>query len=289
MKQKKLHRLFFLSCCLIAATSASAQTSTGKLSLTKGQKLQVDNTVKSVTNMELMGQSMEITSDVAMNKQIEVKDKKDTSYIISSIITKMTTTGNAMGQSFSFDSDKKEDYDTEIGKAMKGQINVAKEIELNHKGTATNVKKDTAAGAEAGNPMMDMMKSMGGGKDDASGAAEAFQVLPDGKKSGDTWSDSTIIEGIKTYRTYVIKEIKGNDATVTLTGNQHTNKTVENQGMEVNVTMESKLSGEAVVDITTGIVKQKTFIMEGTGSADAMGQAIPMTTKVTTVTTVKNL
>ena len=59
--------------------------------------------------------------------------------------------------------------------------------------------------------------------------------------------------------------------------------------MEVNVTMDAKLSGEAVVDITTGIIKQKTFTMEGTGNADAMGQAIPMTTKVTTVTTVKNL
>lgn len=287
MKQKNLRGFLLLACCTVMV-SISAQTTSGKLSLIKGQKLQVDNKVKTVTNMELMGQSMEITSDAVMLKQIEVKDQKDTSYIVISTITKMTTTGNAMGQSYSFDSDKKEDYDTEIGKVLKGQLNVAKEVELNRQGKATNIKKDTTASAEAGNPMMEMMKSMGGGKEDDA-AADAFQVLPNGKKSGDTWVDSTIADGVKTYRTYTIKEMKGNEATVTLTGTQQTNKTVENQGMEVNVTMESKLSGEAVVDITTGIVKQKTYSMDGTGSADAMGQAIPMTTKVTTVTSVKSL
>ena len=287
MKQQNLHRLFFLACC-IGTLPVSAQTSSGKLSLNKGLKLQVDNSVKLVSTMELMGQSMEITSDAVMLKQVEVKEKKDTSYIISSIITKITTNGNAMGQSFSFDSEKKEDYDTEIGKAMKGQVNVPQEIELNHQGMVTTVKKDTAS-TDSDNPMMDMMKSMGGGAYDENSGADAFQVLPAGKKNGDTWMDSVITEGIKTYRTYTIKEINGNDATVTLSGTQQTSKKVENQGMEVNVTMEAKLSGEAVVDMSTGIVKQKTFIMEGSGSADAMGQAIPMTTKVTTVTTVKSL
>ena len=58
--------------------------------------------------------------------------------------------------------------------------------------------------------------------------------------------------------------------------------------MEVNVSMDAKLSGESVVDISTGIVKQKTLNMDGTGTAEMMGQSIPMTTKVTSTTTVKN-
>ena len=289
MKQKNLQRLFILAAC-IGSFSANAQTSSGKLSLTKGQKLQIDNTAKTVTSMEMMGQSMEITSDIVMLKQVEVKDKKDTSYTIVSTITKMTTNGSAMGQTFAYDSDKKEDSASEIARALKGQVNVPQEIEVNYKGNVSGTKKDVAKDADGGNPMMEMMKSMNGsGPDGNNPAADAFQVLPSGKKAGDTWNDSTIAEGIKTYRTYTMKALQGNEATVTLTGKQQTNKTVENQGMEVNVTMEAKLSGEAVVDIATGIVKQKTLTVEGTGNADAMGQSIPMTTKVTTVTTVKSL
>ena len=84
-------------------------------------------------------------------------------------------------------------------------------------------------------------------------------------------------------------EFKGNDAILTLSGTQSTNKKIEQQGMEVNVTMESKLSGESTVDLTTGIVKQKSLVMDGAGNADAMGQAIPITTKITSNTIVKNL
>ena len=287
MKHKNLQSLFLLTFCF-ASVSISAQTASGRLSLNKGQRLQVDNTVKSVVTIEMMGQSQEITTDAATVKQIEVKEKKDTSYIIASRITKMlTNVGGMMGQSFSFDSDKKEDYDTEMGKAMKGQVNVTKDKELNYQGRETNVKNDVDS-AEAGNPMMDMMKNMGG-KSDGVSTADVFLVLPGGKKSGDTWMDSTIVEGIKTYKTYTIKEIKDNNATVTLAGTMTTNKMVEAQGMEMTIAMESKLSGEALVDINTGVIKQNTFAMDGTGTMDMMGQSVPMTVKVTTVTAVKGL
>ena len=59
--------------------------------------------------------------------------------------------------------------------------------------------------------------------------------------------------------------------------------------MEVTVNMDSKLSGQAIVDTSTGIVKEKTLTVEGTGSAEMMGQAIPMTSKIITTTTVKTL
>jgi hypothetical protein len=289
MKQKKLHWLFTFT-LFILAVNINAQTSAGKLSLKKGQKFQIDNSIKTNTSMELMGQQMEITSDMTMLRQLEVKEKMQKSYKIASILTKMTTAGSAMGQQFTYDSDKKEDNESEIGKELKGQVNVLKEAEINDQGKAINVKVDTSsASLTDGNPMAAMMKSLGGSQDDGTGTSEAFQVLPAGKKPGDTWTDSTIADGIKTYRTYNVKEVKGNDATVTLTGTQQTDKKMENQGVEVTVMLTSKLSGEAVVDLATGIIKQKTMTVEGSGSADAMGQAIPMTTKVTTVTTVTKL
>ena len=282
--------IVFLAATMLSTTVSQAQNNGSKLILVKGQKLQIDNTVKSLTNMDLMGQSMEMSSDATMTHQVEVKDKKENNYTVASTITKITSSGNAMGQAYTFDSDKKEDLESEIGKVMKGQLNVTHEADFNTAGTVVSEKKAVSAEASNANPMMDMMKNLtGGSNDDGGGAGEIFQVLPMGKKPGDSWTDSTISEGLKTYKTYTLKEIKGNDAILTLSGTQSTNKKIEQQGMEVNVTMESKLSGESTVDLSTGVVKQKSMVVDGAGNADAMGQAIPITTKITSNTIVKNL
>ncbi len=289
MTQKNFF-FIFSAAMLLSATAGLAQNNGTKLILIKGQKLQIDNAVKSLTNMDLMGQSMEMTSDATMTHQVEVKDTKDANYTVASTITKITSSGNAMGQAYTFDSDKKEDLESEIGKAMKGQLNVTHEADFNTAGNVISAKTLANTDAPNANPMMDMMKNLtGGGNDDGGGAGDIFQVLPKGKKPGDSWTDSTIAEGSKTYKTYTLKEIKGNDAILSLTGTQSTNKKIDQQGMEVNVTMESKLSGESTVDLTTGIVKQKSLVMDGAGNADAMGQAIPITTKITSNTIVKNL
>ncbi len=289
MKSKKLQNLL-LTVALLTAFSAAAQTNNGKLQLSKGQKIQVDNTLNSVSTMEMMGQAMEMNSDAFMLHQVEIKDKKDTSYTLACTLTKMTTSGNVMGQSFTFDSDKQKDRDSsDLGKMLKGQLNVAKEIELNNQGQLINQKKTDAPEETSENPMMGMMKSMTGGGDFTNTAIEVFQAIPSGAKQGDTWSDSVIADGVKTYRTYTVKEISNNVAAITVAGNQTTNKKLEQMGAEINLMIEAKLSGESKVDIKTGMVQQKTFIIDGAGTADAMGQSIPLTMKVTSVTTVKNL
>jgi len=291
MTLKKTSLFFVASLFSISVVSIAQTATTGKLLLSKGQKMQIDNTVKSVTNMDMMGQSMEMTSDAAMVNQVEVKDKANEAYTVTNTLTKLVTSGSAMGQDYSFDSEKKEDLESEMGKVLKNQINVIKEMEFTTTGKLGTVKKaaETETAAK-GNPMVDMMKSMsGGGNDESGGTSDIFMVLPVGKKVGDTWSDSTISDGIKIYRNYLLKDMKGNAATLTLTGTQSTNKKMEQQGMEVIVALESKLNGELIIDTTTGVVISKSFIMDGTGSADAMGQAIPITTKITSTTLVKNL
>jgi hypothetical protein len=288
MKLKTLQNLFFLLLC-ITALPAAAQKNKGSLQLNKGQKLQVDNTIKSVISMDLMGQSMEINSDAFMLHQAEVKDKKDTSYTIAATLTKMTTNGTMMGQSYSFDSDNKKDRDSsDLGKMMKDQLDVPKEMELNSKGQVINQKMVEVPAAADANPMMGMMKGMAGSGTDFA-LAEVFQVIPSGIKQGESWSDSVILDGVKTYRTYTLKEITNNIATIAVSGNQKTTKAMEQMGSEINLAMDSKISGECKVDTKTGIVQQKNLVIEGSGAADAMGQSIPLTMKVTSTLAVKNL
>ncbi|MEJ7586537.1 MAG: DUF6263 family protein [Ferruginibacter sp.] len=278
-----------VTAALFCTLTLSAQTSPGKLLLIKGQKIQVDNVIKSVISQEMMGQAMEITIDASLTHQVEVKDKKKDSYLVTSTLTRLTTNGSMMGQEMKFDSDKKEDLESQAGQALKDQLNVSKEVEFNESAVLINgIKKDTAAGT--GGEMMDIMNDViGGGNDESNGANAAFEVIPAGRKVGDTWSDSSINEEIKTYRNYTLKEINGNDATVVLTGKQVTKKKVEKQGMEISVNIEGTLEGEGIIDLATGLVKQKTLVVNGAGNTEMMGQSMPVTTKITTTTTVKKM
>ncbi|MEO6729722.1 MAG: DUF6263 family protein [Ferruginibacter sp.] len=273
----------------IFTMTTSAQTATGKLLLTKGQKILIDNDIKTVSNQQMMGQSMEITSDAKTVHKVEVKEKKSNSYLISTTLTKVLTSGSAMGQEMKFDSDKKEDLESETGKAFKDQLNVSMDAEFNENAQVINaVKKDTAA--SGGNPMMDMMKKFAGASGtELNGASAAFTIIPSGKKVGDTWSDSSITDAAKIYTTYTFKALDGKNATIVSTGKQLIKMKVEQQGMEINLTMDGILSSEGIIDISTGLIKQKTTTLNATSTTEVMGQSIPGTTKVTTVTSVKTI
>jgi hypothetical protein len=237
----------------------------------------------------MMGQAIEITVDANMVHQIEVKDKMPHSYLVTSTLTKFSTNGSAMGQEMKFDSDKKEDMESESGKLMKGQLNVSREVELNE--TAKVIRKEKKSSPPiSGGQLMDMLNNMTGGDvDESFGAGSAFEVIPAGKKAGDTWSDSTASGDSKTYNYYTLKSVNGNNANIQISGKQIISKKMEQQGMEINVKMEAVISGEGTVDINTGLLQQRTTTMDGTGTAELMGQRIPMSSKTTTNTTVKKI
>ncbi len=280
--------IVLISLCLITIHT-NAQNSVGKIILTKGQKIEINNNTKSVISQEMMGQAIQITVDAKMVHQVEVKDKMSNSYLITSTLTKLTTNGAAMGQEMKFDSEKKEDMESETGKSMKDQLNVTKEIEISENAKVIKAAKKSASAVSAGQ-MMDMINNMTGGNvDESNGAGSAFEIIPAGKKIGDKWSDSTIMGDIKTYNSYTLKSVNGNIATLELKGKQIINKKIEQQGMEINVKMEANISGEGTVDLNTGLLEQKTISTDGNGSAEVMGQSIPMSSKTTTITTVKKI
>lgn len=288
MKQtlQSIFTITLVSFALIAGNTAKAQKNI-TLSLKAGQKFQTENVVKTTTSMEMMGQQMDVVADVTATRQLEVKDKKESTYNITSTITKMSTVTNMMGQEIKYDSEKKEDQDSEIGKVLADKINVPVEMEMNEAGKITKVKKQEGKDDKSG--MAAMMGGMGAGGDESGLVEDVFLSIPEGAKQDDKWNDSTIADGVKTYRNYTVKSIDGNTATLSFAATQNINKAMENQGMEMNVTMENKMTGEIVVDKASGVVKQKTINTEGTGSMDMMGQSVPMTNKTTLTSTTKSL
>jgi Family of unknown function (DUF6263) len=274
---------------LIAVSGVTSAQTVSTLHLPKGQKYLVENKISSQNTQEVMGQSIEAKADFSSSYNIEVKDVKDDKYNLTNTIKTVKLNANGMGQDLSFDSDKKEDLDGENGSELKKYINQPKDIVIDKSGKVIDAKKqDTADSAADGNVLSLMMKQMIGDPEQGGyGVNMAFEPLPGNAKVGTTWADSSKSDGIMRVTNYTIKEIKGNNATIVLSGTLDTDTKSEIQGTQITTKTKGKFSGEDIVDMNTGVIQQRNSTMDSAGTINVMGQEIPNTTKVTSVITVK--
>jgi hypothetical protein len=268
---------------LTIANISIAQTTTDKVVLNKSQKLQTSTSTNGTVNMEMMGQSMETITESTSSNTLEVKDVTATGYIITNTTNKLKIKSKGgMGGDAEFDSDKKEDQDTEIGKTIKDRFQ-PKDVEINFKG-----KRVEKSSKNEDEDMNKVMQSVMRGAGD-NGIADMFMLIPAGKKAGDVWEDSTNSNGIKISNVYTVKQLNGKEAVVMVSTLSNINKTVQAQGTELTINMDSKVTSENIVDISTGLIKEKKTTVVGKGNLGAGGQQMPMATKVTSITTVKNM
>ena len=249
------------------------------LVLAKGQKITAVSTTSVDADMS-MGMQMKNVSSTTNVLDVISEDAKN--YTISNMLTKLKISMDAMGQQTNYDSEKPEDKDSEMGKVASKKINTRDTI-LIDKMTGDIIedrKNNSPERADESNPLMGMMESMG--NSDGSAVAEgAFFIISKEKKAGDTWTDSTSDKNIKTVKTYTIKSIDKSIATILVNGTISGDTVTEMQGSSVSFSMNTKSTGEMVVDIKTGLVNKITNTADITGNIEVMGQSMPITSKAT--------
>ena len=272
----------------IISFAAFSQLPSGKIVLKKGQHFMVESKSDGTITQEMMGQSMEMTLENSTVISTEIKDFKNNNYTITQTLTSVKSKFSGMGQDKTFDSDKKEDMDGEAGAMYKDKFNVPKDVIVSNEGVNVTPSDTAKAQAAAGaNAMSEMLGAMGGGQDNVAGAL--FLVIAAGKKVGDSWVDSTTNEGVKMKRTYTLTSIANKIATVSVVGILDINKTMQIQGMDMNTAMTSKINSVVLVDVVSSIQKENKSITDVSGTIDVMGQSIPITSKINSLTTVKSL
>jgi hypothetical protein len=272
---------------LSLAISTASFAQTGTISLNKGQKFSVENKITAVSNQEIMGQSMESKADINTLSTIEVKEVKDNNFDLINNILRMKASMNAMGQDMGFDSDKKEDLESDKGPDLRNIINHPKSVTIDKSGKVISGKK-TEAKSDPQDMTGMLTKLLGDNpNDDGYGVSMIFLTLPKNVAVGYSWVDSSSKEGIKKSTTYTVKEIKGSEAVISFTGTTETNTKSEMQGVEVTSNIKGSLKGEETVDTTTGVLKTKNTNIESSGTLSAQGMDIPMTTKITSSISVK--
>ena len=277
-----MKKQFFTLMGIFFTGSLLAQTPATKIMLNKGQKIIVQTTVSIETNM---APGMDASSNSSSENVLVVKESTDKNYTISNSLTKLKLNMEMMGKSNSYDSEKKEDQDTELGKGLREKLNRSADVIIdNSTGNALVTKKPEAKkDVSEADPMQNMLQMFGDSGSDESIVAGAFEIIPQGKKPGDSWADTSIEKDMKTIRTYTFRSNADTGAVIQLNTVVVSASTMEMMGMslEVNTTTQSK--SNILLDITTGQVKRKSTESNVTGSFQMMGQDSPISAKATTV------
>ncbi len=273
--------LFCNSSCKSTKQSGSQQNQkpvvATNLVLNNGQNITVTSSVTSDTDLG-MGQMNSSTSSTNM---LTVIATDDNNYSITNTLTKIKVSTDAMGQTTSFDSEKPEDKNSEIAKMMASKLNVT-DTSLVNRMTGTVTKQhngpEKEEKADAENPLGELTDAMGISSKDLV-LESAFFVIPKDKKIGDSWTDSSSEGKMKTTRTYTLKSIDNNIATVSLKATITGAGETEMQGTSVTFTIDTKSTGELIVDMKKSLVSKLTNSSDVTMTMDVMGQSLPISGK----------
>ena len=279
-----MKRQIFTLIGILFTVTLFAQDPTSKIVLSKGQKIQVSTTV----TIESTAMGMDATNNSTTENLLEVKDATDKNYTVSNTLTKVKISMNAPGNTTSFDSEKKEDLESETGKSIAEKLNKPVDILIDNTSGAAltslkpKLKKDDAPEA---NPMAGLFALLGENSSDDIVVTGAFQLIPKGKKPGDSWSDSNIEKELKVRRTYTFKSNADTGAVVQLKTMIESTGAMEMMGMSMEMNTNTETTSDILLDIATGLVRKKSTEANVTGSMQLMGQAIPINAKATTVST----
>lgn len=276
---KKVSLIFTAAFLMSAATFAQSG-----LVLKKGQKFSVETKVTTVSNTEAMGQTMETNLNSTTNFQIEVDDVNPTNYKLKSTVSRILMSMSMMGQEMKVDTDKKEDLDGPLGSGLKGVVNTPHTVLFDKSGHLVAPEKPKEGSGS--NPMMEQFANL---DETGYGAESAFLALPADLKVGSTWNLEKNTKDSKNKFTFVVKELKGDVAVLTITGTISSEMTIEQNGMEIVTKTSGKITGEASVNYKSGVLQSSTTTADVSGNVEVMGQELPTSAKTTTVTTVKEL
>lgn len=266
---------------LAAGILVSSFTFAQNITLKKGQQIIITSTA--TQNTEMMG--MEIKSNSTSTNKLLVEDVTNNAYKATNTLTRLKVDADIPMQAVHFDSDKKEDMDSDNGKEIGNEINKPKTVLIDKKtGEVHSQDMDEAPDTSKKNSITDMMGGMLNGSDNATVTNAFFNIASD-KKVGSSWSDSSKMQGIKSVTVYTIQSIENGIATINTAGTMAGTTSLDLQGNQVNVDINSTINGKIIVNNRTGLVSSRTTAAEVKSTIEIMGQSMPVTGTATSTTT----
>jgi hypothetical protein len=287
---------FLIIAIAVIISQGYGQKVSGKLNFKKGEKIEASSITKSLISQEAMGQKIEFNVQRDITEVYEIVDVNAGMATMNHKIKRIALNMEGMGQSQSFDTDKKDSMEGKPVSPLQDALSKKYEATIDKQGTITavkNITEDSSKVAEPGSDMVvNLLKLLGPTiqlpAQPVKGDASLFKILPlKDLSKNESWTDSTITSEGKEVTTYTLKDITQTDLLVDYTTQSNSSVKGDMMGMETTTTLVNKTKGNITIDKATGIIKQKIGTTESTGTVDMMGQSVPLTATSTTTINVK--
>jgi len=283
---KKAFFIFFA--IMFAATNSFSQKIAGKLSFQQGQTVGVTVNVKTTVSQEAGGQAIDFTTDGTAMHAFKVTNATDDNSTLHHDVKKITFRFDGMGQKRSFDSDNPKDLGGFFGKPIKDILDKSYDMIIDPAGKVLLVKpekieltKTDDRVAIVFNMLRDLTSVVYPPKKNES---SFFKILPEKETAlNESWVESGVDSNGMYKTTYTLSAITDSTILVDLKGISSFVTKSEMMGMQTSTTMNNTYTGNVIIDKATGIIRQKTINATSTGSTEAMGGTMPVTSKTTIV------
>lgn len=286
----------FLLVSVLWCVQGFAQKNGSSIAFPKGKKLELVAETKAVVSQEMMGQSLDMNINSTIVRSFDIEEVKNGTAQIEHKVKRLQFSFDAMGQQQSFDSDKKEDMESEMGKNMEKSLKNKYSMTVDGEGKILAVKSDednlNKKESEETNDMMGGMMAQ---------FAEGLEVPKEGDlislkvatktnlAKGQSWTDSLTGIEVGTIK-YTVADVAGSDVLINYVSESKTQKTQDiGSGMTMDIDLKNKTTGIITLDKKTGLLKKRTIDSQGSGTMEVAGQSIPMNNKVTGTITVNGL
>ncbi len=255
-----------------------------KIGVTKGQAFAVETTTSFAATAEVMGQTMETLVDSKSTTRYEIKNITPDALELTTTLTGLKMTNNSMGQTMSYDSEKK-DNDATIASMLDTLINRPAMITLNNSGEIT-AKEAVSENAQS------LIRP---GNNAPSKNIELFLPALMGRKlkavDSFPYTDSVKTEKSSSFSTgtFTITVLDDGFAKIIYTGSQRVIATMEQMGLEMDISSTNTINSSYEVQMKTGLVMSYVSNVDSNISIEASGITIPSSGKIKIESKIKPL
>lgn len=270
---------------LLITSGVNAQKIT--LNVTKGTKLSVNGTTEMKTTFSAMGQNMENSTTMANTSNVEVTNQSASEVEMALTTTKVKLNASTMGQELTYDSDKK-DNDEAMSSTVGAFVNKTYVFTTDANGKVLKVTNPKDYNEEAAGGLTMMIGSNNALTPSSPGVYIASLINQEAKV-GLMWSDSTEVKGDKPSKIvnhYNITKIENGIITIENNGTQVSSGTMQQMGMEMQMSSNNKIKETIKVNSKTGLITERDSQTDILTNIDAGGMSIPVTGTTKTKTAV---
>jgi hypothetical protein len=283
--------LLLAAACFSAFLSFS-QKLTPKLQFEQGQVLGVTMAVKTTIAQQAMGQAIDFHVDAGAEHSFTVTNSTADNTTLNHGVQRIQFAFDGMGFKQKFDSREEKDLNGQFGKPVQDLLGKKYDIVIDPSGTTMMAIPEKVQLAEADSRLAIITSMLKDVLDlvqpPQKGQACFFGILPAKELAkGDTWTQSIPSPNGKIDAAYILSSISDTAIIVDFVESSVTVTKAEMMGSETTTTMNNRSSGKIILDPATGLVREKTINTESNGNTETSFGTMPVTSKSTTVITVK--